>query len=478
MNALLALIERTEDVKALLSITRAKNISIVHAVHNDVALTEKIINDGGFVKDFGSYSSRSDLSIGPRFEKNWKIVKAEESDGKTFTDLIVFLSPEDAPQDSAQSISELQEALVEAGAKLTDTPDTADIIVSFNPKLPLWKNKKNALIVNYLQIKNALPHKTKRFKGDAASLWKLLNIRDFTSIHQGLELATSLPDQIDTLIDGCEIDESGQLVRSKRFTGTGPAQTFSDVALLGLLSAAPSKSKAGGLRAAIRKIDISVAEVPILKDFDSLETLSLHFAQNPNLSRRDLSNLQILPNLINLQLTTAFWSNKIIESLDGLDAPKLETISACNIGLKDISALKKLKNLKVVYLSNNQDLISIDGLIGSALSLQILQLNDCEKLQSIDALLGTKALNYLNLNNCKAIYSIKPLIQCQELETLILDGSMLPSLEGLDNISIKNSKVSYEFQTKSEIKLRDLINLQPQTKDLKFGISKFTIRKN
>jgi len=317
-----------------------------------------------------------------------------------------------------------------------------------------------------------------RLVGDAGSLWKLLNIRDFASIHQGLELATSLPDQIDILIDGCEIDESGQLVRSKRFTGTGPAQTFSDVALLGLLSAAPSKSKAGGLRSAIKKIDISVAEVPTLKDFDSLETLSLHFAQNPDLSRRDLSNLQIIPNLINLQLTAAFWSNKIIDSLNGLDAPKLETIDVHNIGLKDISALKKLKNLKTVNLSKNPDLISIDGLAGSALSLQTLQLNDCEKLQSIDALLGTKALKFLNLDNCKAINSIKPLIQSQELETLILDGSMLPSLEGLDNISVKNSEVSYEFQTKSEIKLSDFINLQPLTKDLTFGISKFTIRKN
>jgi len=484
MNALLKLITDVEGARILLKLAESKKLEIVHATHEDVALTEAVIQDGGFTSDFGGYGSRSGLGFNA-FNQAWKFVGVADPRGKSFAGLELYLSPDENLDSSIRPIEELKDALIKSGGELSKTSASADIIVTKSPSTFKGKKRGDCLLVDYYLLQNVLPKPRssdgapigKRFTGDAGSLWKLLSVRDISSINQGLELATALPEEIDALIDGCAVDQAGELIRSKRFSGSGPALCFLDYALLGLLSVAPQKSEAGKLRSAIKKLDISIAEIPILRDFCSLEKLSLNFLQDSGLIRKDLSNLGLLPKLHTLEITSrGYQKNVVLESLNGLNAPNLEELSASGIGLVDISGLNGFVKLKRVDLSSNSKLETIDGLTNSATSLESLLLDYCKKLKSLDALNGAGKLKRLSINHCEQIKSLKPLVRCGNLECFSASGLTLGSLEGLDQVVIKNVQVYYAFSIKKAVKLSELVNLTPRIDDIQYEISQFTIR--
>jgi hypothetical protein len=74
---------------------------------------------------------------------------------------------------------------------------------------------------------------------------KFLRQRDYTAIDKGIELVRTLNKSIifESLLEGCSIDANGKIIRNKAFTGTGPAQPYLDIALLGLIRSAHSLSK-------------------------------------------------------------------------------------------------------------------------------------------------------------------------------------------------------------------------------------------
>jgi hypothetical protein len=248
MNALLKLITNVEDARILLKLAESKKLEIVHATHEDVALTEAVIQDGGFTSDFGGYGSRSGLGLNA-FNQAWKFVGVADPRGKSFAGLELYLSLDENLDSSIRSIEELKDALIKSGGELSKTSASADIIVTKSPSTFKGKKRGDCLLVDYYLLQNVLPKPRssdgapigKRFTGDAGSLWKLLSVRDISSINQGLELATALPGEIDALIDGCAVDQAGELIRSKRFSGSGPCPLFFRLCTLGAFISCPSK---------------------------------------------------------------------------------------------------------------------------------------------------------------------------------------------------------------------------------------------
>ena len=374
------------------------------------------------------------------------------------------------------------EQVEKIGGSVAKSIDNADIVVTLSNRVEL-KLKEDVLQVSQSVFAGILPKAAseravpvKKFTGDSGSLWKLLSVRDYSSVQQGIELASSLPEQIDDLINGCSVDKSGEIVKSKRFTGSGPAMAYLDVALLGLLSCAPEKSNAEKIRKSIKTLKIAVGSVPKLIGYDSLERLSIEFPSDMVLDKKDLSNFGALPKLRYLKISSG-WRAETFDSLKGLDAPNLEEITASAVGLKDISALQAMTKLKLVDLGGNNDLKKIDALASSVKSIEELIIYDCGKVQSLDSLQGAENLKKLNINSCGKINSLKPLSACKKLETLSMDDTGIASLEGLEGVILKNVEVDYSFKPKKEINLKELISLKIPGDDQKFKISRFTIKK-
>jgi Leucine-rich repeat (LRR) protein len=274
------------------------------------------------------------------------------------------------------------------------------------------------------------------------------------------------------------VDKSGEIIKSKRFTGSGPAMAYLDVALLGLLSCAPEKSNAEKIRKSVKTLNITVGSVPKLIGYDSLERLTIEFPSEAVLDKKDLSNFGVFPKLKSLKISLAGWRSETIDSLKGLVAPNLEELTASSVGLKDISALQVMKKLRVVDISSNVELKKIDALASSAQSIEDLSISYCEKVQSIDALQGATNLKKLNIDSCEKIDSLKPLSACKNFEYLSMDNIGITSLEGLESVVLKNIEVRYSFKPKNEVKLKDLISLKIPGDDQKFQISQFTIQKD
>mgnify|MGYP006202543249 CR=1 FL=1 len=82
---------------------------------------------------------------------------------------------------------------------------------------------------------------------------KFLKQRDYEAINTGIELARGLNDPavFEALLEGCAIGETG-LVRSKTFSGSGPAQPYLDYALWNLIGYAPEGTKVRRCMRALR----------------------------------------------------------------------------------------------------------------------------------------------------------------------------------------------------------------------------------
>jgi len=512
MNAILKMIYSADQAKAALKLCAKKQLMIVDKKHG-IVLDDEIIDAGALSVNLGGYGTSFSVNIGEKFSNTWGLTKLtkhkatiysdtgsvvqwdsfdadySEERGKTLKNLLVFFSDKKSPLAYEKDLkwqrppSELMDAVVKLGGDVAQSIDKADIVVTLTPYVKI-KTSDDTIIVDQDDLIKILPKPSadraapiKKMTGDSNSLWKLLSVRDLSSIQQGLELAASLTDQIDILIEGCEVDKAGSLIRGKRFTGSGPALAYLDLALLGLLSIAPENSRAGKIRDALKNLKISLASAPRLTGYKSLESLSIEFVDGAKLDRKDLSNFGAFAKLKNLKLSASGYHTAPLESLDGLNAMNLENIEISDLGLTDISALNSCNKLRVVDLSENSELKSIEALAPSAKSLVELNLYGCSKLQSLEALRGANNLRKLKIESCEAIKSLKPLSECTEFEELVIGGSGVQTLEGLENVTIKNLEVIYSFKARNTFKLKDLISLKGPSEDSKFEISEFTIRK-
>ena len=481
MKALLQLIDSEENALKVLKISKNKNFNIVKKNSGEFFTKENIKS---YMKQFPLRMHSYGRGKSKSFDKIWSI-SITESNQSTFSGLSIYFREDWGSPERTHSLNEQKNLVKQLGGAVVDSALSADIFVTNLGDDYENKDYKSILLIDENEFcKRAFTHsaltvpasKIKSVKGDASRLWKLLSARDLSSIKQGLALAKAVPEEIDNLIEGCNVAKSGELIKSTRFTGSGPAQIYLDFALLNLLSLAPNNSKASKIRQSIKKLSCKLNAIPNLVGFDNLIELAISDDYN-NFENKDLNNFGLMPKLQSFTLENQSHGNypKSIESLKGLNAPNLKKFVACSTAIFDISNLKICEKLEYVDLTDNGNLKSIDSLAGSSKSLVWLSLSGCSKLGSINALQGAINMRHLDLQYCESLKSLEPLSDCKEFSYLDFSGSGVNSLKGLENIILKDISVSYSCQPKDLILLSELISLSYSDRDSKFKISDFTI---
>lgn len=444
MQALLSLIDTSENAQRAIRLCAARQMAIMHRTH-EVILDEAILNEGGFSTDFGGYGSYSRVGVGATFRDRWKISGLDEPRQQVFSRLTVYFNG----SDWVRPLQEQIDLVIRCGGLVAEQPESADIVVEGKNSPALTSVPDSALLVNELTFLRALPAVRKPSTGkapggkklsdEAAALWRLLSMRDESSIRQGLILAFGLDSAVEELLIGTEVNaENGELMRNKRFSGSGVAQPFLDAALYGLLSNAAEGSLAGQLRSEIRKVDISLPFLPELTGFDALQELELRLEDDFNASNlQDLGRLPCLKSLSILPKKDEYghWgSSPVLSSLDGLDAPVLEKISVVKTSLKDCNALSDCGQLKSVDFSLNRELSDIDGLAACADSLTDLVLRDCEGVSTLDPVANATQLKRVDLCG-SGITSVSALSNSGGIEYIDISSCpRLTSLRGLEDL--------------------------------------------
>lgn len=281
---------------------------------------------------------------------------------------------------------------------------------------------------------------TKALKSDVGAVWKLLSTRDIPTILSGLELSVALGDNFDGLVEGVTVKD-GKLVWGKRFTGTGPAQPYLDLALFGLMCRAKPQDALSKLRAQITELDLVLcAQAPQLEGFTALETLILHVGDD---TTPDLAGFGPMPKLKTLKIAGRRWNAKgRLVSLQGLQAPALKDCDLSCSGLEDLSALAGSPKITRLDLSDNDHLKDLQPLQACAPSLTELVLKECKQVTSLEVLRSAKKLKSLSLRECASLASVQALEDCTALETLDLEMcAALRSLEGLAQLPLAAPKM-------------------------------------
>lgn len=280
---------------------------------------------------------------------------------------------------------------------------------------------------------------SKALKSDVGAVWKLLSSRDIPNILSGLELSYALGDNFDGLVEGVTV-EGGLLVRGKRFTGTGPAQPYLDLALFGLMARATPDSALGKLPAQITQLKLLLCqEAPQLRGFTQLKELTLYVNDD---TTPDLAGFGPMPELRSLQIAGRRWNTKgQLKSLQGLQAPALTSCNLAASGIEDLSALVHSPLIDQLDLSENDLLVDPGALRSCSANLKSANLRGCKRLKSLDFLENAKALESLDLTECESLPSVTPLAGCEALNTLTLERcNSLRSLEGLAQLPLVETR--------------------------------------
>lgn len=120
--------------------------------------------------------------------------------------------------------------------------------------------------------------------------------------------------------------------------------------------------------------------------------------------------------------------------------PDLLFLQGCT-GLQSVDGLKGLSSLKVLNLTDCTALQNVDGLKGFA-SLQELKLTGCTALQNVDGLKSLTSLLSLSLRGCTALQNVDGLESLTLLEQLDLSGcTELQNVDGIMKLtSLKISR--------------------------------------
>jgi Leucine-rich repeat (LRR) protein len=312
--------------------------------------------------------------------------------------------------------------------------------------LPPGIDRKTIEIDDRKLLPRAKP--TKALKSDAGAVWKLLSSRDIPNILSGLELSVALGDNFDGLVEGVTVKD-GKLVRSKRFTGTGPAQPYLDLALLGLMCRAKPQDALSNLRTQITELDLVLcSQAPQLEGFTALEALTLHTGDD---TTPDLAGFGPMPKLKTLKIARRSINQGRLVSLQGLQAPALKDCDLSCSGLEDLSALAGSPKITRLDLSEKAPFTYLSPWWGHPKDLQPLQacapsltelaLRGCKQVTSLEVLRGAKKLKSLSLRECSSLASVRALEDCTALETLDLENcAALRSLEGLAQLPLAAPK--------------------------------------
>lgn len=202
-------------------------------------------------------------------------------------------------------------------------------------------------------------------------------------------------------------------------------------------------------------LDPHMVNISALERLDKLEYLNIAYFPDEYIDFKKLSNLK----------KCSLGYPKNIKSL--FEVKTLQCLALDELKLKDYSDLRKLVNLKELYIGNSSipsldflnEMLTLEKLslvncrkinnfspISLFVRLKYLDLRGCSKLEAIDFVKPLKNLEHLVLGNSKSIKSIKPLSGCLSLKIAsfpnIIDGDLSPleKLPNLSNLFIQNKK--------------------------------------
>ena len=464
MKALFKLINTNEDANKLLKICKKNSNKILHKKHGQ-ELNKNIISEGGFSINFGGYGSFSNLGLGDNFHTKWEL---ENPGKKQFSKVLVSLD-KSIDKELVKKIS----TFIEKNEGKIVSQEKCNLLVKNEkrkilPKKPKWdrdtaplQNDSNIddfigvsieeLLTKFPSI-NPKPKKTNKLSNETKQNIKNLQKRDLNEIEKTIQNISLDQQEIDAILSGVDVNKDGEIDRGTQFKGTKPSLSYTDLGLLNLLSISEENSKGYEIRNAIKRMDLTVQEIPIIKGFDALEHLTISLINENELKTKDLSRFGEFKNLKSLTIQIdksriddqrPSWSEKkvVISSIDGLKAPKLENLIIMNLGLSDINPLDNCKELLQLSLDENEELEDINSLI------------NCSKLK------------ILNLNKT-SVKTLEPLRELSSLEIIsISDCDSLKNLKGLENLKLKIADINInnenrDFDESTLSRLDSLVSIE------------------
>ena len=464
MKALFKLINTNEDANKLLKICKKNSNKILHKKHGQ-ELNKSIISEGGFSINFGGYGSFSNLGLGDNFHTKWEL---ENPGKKQFSKVLVSLD-KSIDKELVKKIS----TFIEKNEGKIVSQENCNLLVKNEkrkilPKKPKWdrdtaplQNDSNIddfigvsieeLLTKFPSI-NPKPKKTIKLSNETKQNIKNLQKRDLNEIEKTIQNISSDQQEIDAILSGVDVNKDGEIERGTQFKGTKPSLSYTDLGLLNLLSISEENSKGYEIRNAIKRMDLTVQEIPIIKGFDALEHLTISLINENELKTKDLSRFGEFKNLKSLTIQIdksriddqrPSWSEKkvVISSIDGLKAPKLENLIIMNLGLSDINPLDNCKELLQLSLDEN------------------------EELEDINSLMNCSKLKILNLNKT-SVKTLEPLRELFSLEIIsISDCDSLNNLKGLENLKLKIADINInnenrDFDESTLSRLDSLVSIE------------------
>ena len=464
MKALLKLINTNADANKLLKICKKNSNKILHKKHGQ-ELNKSIINEGGFSINFGGYGSFSNLGLGDNFHTKWELESPEK---KQFSKVLVSLD-NTIDKELVKKIS----SFIEKNEGEIVSQEKCNLFVKNEkrkilPKKARWERDTATLdndsnINEFIDVSieelltkfpsiNPKPKKTNKFSNETKQNIKNLQKRDLDEIEKTIQNISSDQIEIDAILSGVDVNKEGEIDRGTQFKGTKPALSYSDLGLLNLLSISQENSKGYEIRNSIKKLDLTVQEIPVIKGFDALEHLTISIINENELKTKDLSRFGEFKNLKSLTIQIdksciddqrPTWSEKkvVISSIDGLKAPKLENLIIMNLGISNIHPLNNCKELLQLSLDEN------------------------EELEDINSLMNCSKLKILNLNKT-SVKTLEPLRELVSLEIIsISDCDSLNNLEGLENLNVKIADINIndenrDFDESTLSRLDSLVSIE------------------
>ena len=180
---------------------------------------------------------------------------------------------------------------------------------------------------------------SKEIKSSFPKIKKFLKKRDYDSINIGLELIKSLNEHslYEMMLDGCSIDSSGCLIRSRMLSGSGPAQVYLDYVILSLIKDCPQDAL--NINESLYHKNISKLNLSTVSPFNIKKT-----TQRYDLTNHDNSIISIINSFIFLEELNLSRNNIANKSFK----ENMEFI------FDSFSSLKNLKRLNLSFLWKNK----------------------------------------------------------------------------------------------------------------------------
>jgi len=278
-----------------------------------------------------------------------------------------------------------------------------------------------------------------------ANIKKFLKSRDYNHIDSGIELIRSMDDPsiFEVLLDACSIDNEGKFARSSLFTGTRPAQTYLDYALLNLIAYAPEDCN---LDESLKRSNIE----SLLLDFNGLAYCVKQGIPEDE-EEQEINDIVSLPDCISslTKLTSLCLSGELLQNADALaNCVNLTRLELYNCdSLKNVDFLPNLPNLTDLSMSFrlgdgedcDMDEVYYSFIIGDTSIENIDGLYNCSKLERLTIERADFDIDLSKLSKLSNLTHLS-LDECDRIDA---DGLFnLPNLTSLD---LSDFKIGYSL---------------------------------